>query len=119
MAVLPDISAATLARARDLWNQSIAQYGRDVKLTNLDGTLSKTVKAFAKRPKILGLFDRTQASYDQERYQLIMRAEDFPDGLPPEKFMRAEWDGEEHMFISVTQVELKGTVFGYRVLVKG
>ena len=119
MAVIPDISAQVLANARDIWNQTILQYGRDVVLSDLDGNLQVTVKAFAKRPKIMGLYDRTQASYDQERYQLLLRADDFPGGITPEKFMRATWDDEEHIFISVTPVDLKGTVFGYRVLVKG
>jgi hypothetical protein len=119
MAVIPDISPQVLANARDVWNQTINQYGRDIVLSSVDGTFTKTVKGFAKRPKIMGLFDRTQASYDQEKYQLILRADDFPDGMTPEKFMRATWDGEDHNFISVTAVDLKGVIFGYRVLVKG
>ena len=119
MAILPAISLTVLANARDVWNQSIAQYGRNVLISNRDGTLSKTIKAFTKRPKILGLFDRTQASFDQEKWMLICRADDFPIGYTPEKFMRAAWDDEEHSFISVTPVDLAGVVFGYRILVKG
>jgi hypothetical protein len=116
---LPNISASVLAAARSTWNDALVQYGRDVVLSSLDGTLSKTVKAFVKRPKILGLFDRTQASYDQEKWMVMLRADDFPEGVTPEKFMRVTWDGEDHNMLSVTPVDLKGTIFGYRVLVKG
>jgi hypothetical protein len=119
MAVIPTIAPAVLANARDVWNQTIQQYGREVQLSNLDGTLSKPIKAFVKRPKILGLFDRTQASYDQEKWMLICRADDFPAGFTPEKFMRATWDSEDHSFLSVTPVDLSGVIFGYRILVKG
>lgn len=117
--MIPTIPAATLEQARQVWNESIEKYGRLINLSDMDGRLSKDVKAFCKRPKILGLFDRTQGSYDQERYMVMLRADDFPDGITPEKFFRARWNDEDHVFISVTEVELQGVVFGYRVLVKG
>lgn len=116
--ILPRISVRTAAQAKQVWEEAIDLYGSDVVLTANDDT-TKTVKAFAKRPKILGLFDRTQASFDQERYMLLLKAVDFDGGVMPEKFMRATWDQEDHMFISVTKVELAGVVFGYRVMVKG
>ena len=127
--LVPKISAKTLAQARQVWKETIAEYGREVELVAEFGSgielqpgateLRKTVKAFAKRPKIMGLFDRTEQSYDQEKYQLLVDADDFPAGQEPAKFMRAHWDDEDHVFISVTKVDLKGVVFGYRILVKG
>jgi hypothetical protein len=50
---------------------------------------------------------------------VICDADDFPANMDPAKFMRASWDGEDHVFISITKVDLKGVVFGYRILVKG
>jgi hypothetical protein len=117
--MIPNISASVLAKAKAVWDESIDKFGSDVVLSNADDTETLTIKAFAKRPKILGLFDRTHASYDQERYMLMIKAGDVPGGASPAKFMRATWDGEDHVFISVTKVELVGTVFGYRILVKG
>lgn len=118
--ILPNISDAVLNDARQVWKQTIAQYGRDVTLENADGSvIVGPIKAFAKRPKILGLFDRTEQSFDQERYMLMVDADDIPAGVDPEKFMRANWDNEQHSFISVTKLDLKGVVFGYRILVKG
>lgn len=119
MATVPNISGQTLLNAKSVWKQVIAQYGMTVTLKNADETESMVVKAFCKRPKILGLFDRTEQSYDQERYMVICDADDFAPGNEPEKFMRANWDNEDHMFIAVTKVDLKGVVFGYRILVKG
>jgi hypothetical protein len=117
--MIPALAPSTLAQARQVWNEAIAMYGRDIVLENADGTASKPVKAFCKRPKILGLWDRTQGSYDQERYMVLLRADDFLEGLTPEKFQRAVWNDEDHVFISVTEVDLSGVVFGYRILVKG
>ena len=120
MATLPNISTATLNSAKGVWKQVIAQYGQDIMLTSANGLVKLgPIKAFCKRPKILGLFDRTQQSYDQEKYMVICDADDFPVGADPQKFFRATWDGEDHVFISVTKVDLKGVVFGYRILVKG
>jgi len=121
MATIPNISTKTLNDAKSVWKQVIAQYGTDVVLKSSDGLVPPLgpIKAFCKRPKILGLFDRTEQSYDQEKYMVICDADDFPAGQEPEKFMRATWDGEDHVFISVTKVDLKGVVFGYRILVKG
>jgi hypothetical protein len=119
MSLIPPISPSVIAHARQVWNEAIETYGREVLLSDLDGKLTKTVRAFCKRPKILGLFDRTQASYDQERYMVMLRADDFPEDVKPEKFMRVRWNDEDHVFISVTEIDLAGVVFGYRVLVKG
>jgi hypothetical protein len=114
--MIPNVGASTLAQAKQVWDEAIDKFGSDVVLKNQDETTEVTVKAFAKRPKIMGLFDRTQASVDQERYVLLIKYADCPD---PEKFMRAYWDGQDHIFISVTRVELANTVFGYRIMVKG
>jgi hypothetical protein len=119
MATVPNISTATLNNAKSVWKQVIAQYGMDVTLKSADELTVLQIKAFCKRPKILGLFDRTQQSYDQEKYMVICDADDFPANMDPAKFMRASWDGEDHVFISITKVDLKGVVFGYRILVKG
>jgi len=120
MATLPNISTSTLNNAKSVWKQTIAQYGQEITLKSADElTVLGPIKAFCKRPKILGLFDRTEQSYDQEKYMVICDADDFQNGLDPAKFMRASWDGEDHVFISVTKVDLKGVVFGYRILVKG
>lgn len=116
--LVPRVGAVALAKAKQVWNETIDQHGRMIDLADLDGLLSKSVKAFCKRPKILGLFDRTEQSYDQEKYMVLLKAEDFTDVLP-EKFIRARWDNEDHSFISVTQVDLQGVVFGFRVMVKG
>lgn len=115
--VLPVIGATTLAKAKSVWKDTIAAYGREVTFTSLETSASKTVKAFCKRPKILGLFDRTEQSYDQERYMVIVDADDFAED--PAKFDRVRWDNEDHAVLSLTQVDLMGTVFGYRILVKG
>lgn len=119
MSIVPNVSATVLAKATEVWNAVIDQHGKDIALSDMDGLLSKTVKAFVKRPKILGLFDRTEQSFDQEKYMVLLKASDFTAPVLPEKFMRATWAGEDHVFISVTEVELSGTIFGYRVLVKG
>lgn len=117
--MIPVIPQAVLADARAVWKDTIAKLGREVTLHNADDTLiAGPIKAFTKRPKILGLWDRTEQSYDQERYMLMLDADDL-DGVDPEKFMRARWDEEDHAFISVTKIDLMGVVFGYRVLVKG
>lgn len=120
MSLVPNVSAATLAKARQVWEEVIDQYGRDVTLYDVDGNQigAGPVKAFCKRPKILGLFDRTQASFDQEKYTVLLKETDF-GAVDPEKFLRVNWDDEDHSVISVTKVELQGTTFGYRLLVKG
>lgn len=116
---LPVLPLQTLNDARDVWNDSIQKFGRLVDYErNEDGVTISGIKAFCKRPKILGLFDRTEQSYDQERYMVLLRA-DALGGNPPVKFDRFRWDGEDHAVISVTVVDLQGVVFGYRVLVKG
>ncbi len=120
MTMLPNISNTVLANAQQVWNDSIDQYGRSITLSNADGTvIAENVQAFCKRPKILGLFDRTEASYDQERYMVMTKVDAFGPGKEPEKFVRARWDDEDHAIISVTKVDLKGVVFGYRLLCKG
>lgn len=119
MPIIPRISTKVLNQARQVWKESIAEYGREITLTDLSGKLVMKIRAFAKRPKVLGLFDRTEQSYDQEKYMVLLDADDFPAGVTPEKFMRASWDGEDHAFIGITKVDLKGVVFGYRILVKG
>lgn len=117
--MIPNIAAPTLVKARAVWKDMVSQYGRPVLLVSSDGISTLSIKAFAKRPKIMGLFDRTEQSYDQEKYILICDADDFVGANKPHKFMRANWDGQDHVFISVTEVDLLGTVFGYRILVKG
>lgn len=118
--MIPVIPQSVLASAKQVWKESIAGFGREITLHNADDSLIVgPVKAFCKRPKILGLFDRTQASYDQERYMVLLDVDDLPPGVDPEKFMRAKWDEEDHTFVSVTQVDLMGVVFGWRIMVKG
>lgn len=117
--MIPVIPQSVLNTARAVWEDYIDKFGGPVALHNADDTEIATVQGVYKRPKILGLFDRTQASYDQERYMLMLKASDFIGGVLPEKFMKARWDEEDHSFISVTKVEFSGTVFGYRVMVKG
>jgi len=120
MTVVPPISPQVLSSAKAVWKDTIAQYGREITLHNVDDSLIVgPIKAFCKRPKILGLFDRTEQSYDQERYMVMLDADDIPADVDPTKFMRARWDDEDHVFLSTTKVELRGVVFGYRILVKG
>lgn len=115
--MIPRINRKVLETARAVWNQAIDDYGREISLHNADNTLiANGVRALCKRPKILGLFDRTEQSYDQTKYMVMLKADAVED---PEKFMRARWDNEDHVFISVTKVDLIGVVFGYRILVKG
>lgn len=115
--VLPIVPSSVVTKASTVWSDTIQGFGRTVTLKPNDGSPETTCKAFCKRPKILGLFDRTEQSYDQERYVVILRAQDVPDGV--EKFDRVRWDDEDHAVISYTQVELVNTLFGYRLLVKG
>jgi hypothetical protein len=103
--------------ASDVWSSSIQAFGRTVTLRPNDGSPETTCKAFCKRPKILGLFDRTEQSYDQTRYMVMLRAQDVPDGVV--KFDRVRWDSQDHAVISYTEVDLGTGVFGYRLLVKG
>lgn len=119
MSLLPNVTASTIAKAKQVWGESIEKYGKPVVLKNGDESLQKTVQAFTKRPKILGQWDRTEQSYDQEKYMLLVKADDLQGDYSPEKFMRAFWEGEDHVFLSVTAVELGSTIFGYRILVKG
>jgi hypothetical protein len=118
MAKLPVIPSAVLADAAELWADSIDKFGRDVVFSSIDGALVVPIKAFCKRPKIMGLFDLTQQSYNQERYIVIVKAADMA-GHDPAKFDRCRWDEEDHAVISVTQVDLQGVVFGFRFLAKG
>lgn len=116
---LPGIPANIVAQAASVWSDAILAYGRDVSFKPNDlGPTLNNIKALCRRPKILGLFDRTEQSYDQERYVVMVRSQDMPvDGV--DKFDRIRWDNEDHVVISITKVELSGTVFGYRFLVKG
>lgn len=117
--ILPTIAPSVLANAKQVWKEAIAQYGQLITLESADGlTIAGPYRALCKRPKILGLFDRTEQSYDQTRFMVMMDADDMGE-TDPKKFMRAVWDNEKHVFLSVTKVELSGTVFGYRILVKG
>lgn len=116
---LPGVPANIVATAASVWSDSILAYGRDVTFKPIDGTTPVTIKALCRRPKILGLFDRTEQSYDQERYVVMVRSQDIPTSAEVEKFDRVRWDDEDHAVISVTQVELSGTLFGFRILVKG
>jgi hypothetical protein len=104
-------------QAADVWSSSILAYGRDVTLRPNDLSPEIVCKAFCKRPKILGLFDRTEQSYDQTRYMVLLRAQDLPNG--PYKFDRVRWDNIDHAVISITEVDLGTGAFGYRLLVKG
>jgi hypothetical protein len=103
--------------AAALWSASILTYGRTVTFRANDGSPDLVCKAFCKRPKILGLFDRTEQSYDQTRYMVLIRAEDAPAGV--DKFDRVRWEEQDHAVLSVTDVTLSDTTFGYRVMVKG
>lgn len=114
---LPVIPSAVITKAAAVWSDTIQALGRDVVLRPNDGSPDIPCKAFCKRPKILGLFDRTQQSYDQERYMVMLRASDVSGGV--DKFDRVRWDDEDHAVISITQVEMGSTLFGYRLLVKG
>ena len=68
----------------------------------------------------MGLFDRTEQSYDQTRYMVMVKASDFDvNGVDPEKFDRIEWNNQDHATLSVTKVRIGQLVFGYRILVKG
>lgn len=139
MPLIPAIPSAVLANARQVWNESIDKFGRPVTLSTNPGPGSSwdlgvtwdggeywdaepevvlNIKAFCKRPKILGLFDRTEQSFDQERYMVLVRADDLAS-IDPEKFDRIRWDDEDHVVLSTTQVDLQGTVFGYRFMTKG
>lgn len=104
--------------ASAVWNETIDKWGRLVSLRSNDGSLDvNNIKAFCKRPKILGLFDRTEQSYDQTRFMVMLKRGDFPNGV--DKFDRVRWDGIDHAVISFTEVELGSIIFGYRLLVKG
>ncbi len=105
------------AQAADLWSSTIQTWGRTVTFKSNDGTEELTCKAFCKRPKILGLFDRTEQSYDQTRYMVMVRAQDMPEDIY--KFDRIRWDDQDHAILSVTDIEMGAGVFGYRLLVKG
>jgi len=48
---------------------------------------------------------------------VIVDGDDFPTGA--RKFARIRWNNEDHAVLSVTEVDIAGTVFGYRILVKG
>jgi hypothetical protein len=109
--------AGISAQAADVWGSSIQAFGRSVTLRPNDGSPEVTCKAFCKRPKILGLFDRTEQSYDQTRFMVMLRSQDVPG--TPAKFDRVRWDDQDHAVISITEVELGAGVFGYRFLVKG
>lgn len=106
--------------ARAVWNETIDGYGRLVTFADASGNvIADNVRAFCKRPKILGLFDRTQQSYDQERYFVIVKAESFTNPGDLVKFTRVRWDDEDHAILSKTEVELRGILIGLRFLVKG
>jgi hypothetical protein len=104
-------------KAADVWGSSIQAFGRTVTLRPNDQSPEVTCKAFCKRPKILGLFDRTEQSYDQTRYMVMLRAEDVPG--TPYKFDRVRWDNQDHAVLSITEIDLGTGTFGYRFLVKG
>ena len=109
--------AGVQAQAADMWSSAIQAYGRPVTFRANDGTADVSCKAFCKRPKILGLFDRTEQSYDQTRYMVMVRGVDMPGGVA--KFDRVRWDDQDHAVLSYTEIELGVGVFGYRLLVKG
>jgi len=115
---IPVIPASALTIAKSAWDESIEKFGRLVTFESLDGSRMLNIRAFCKRPKIMGLFDRGEQSYDQTRFLVLVKAQDLA-GFAPSKFDRIVWDDEEHAVLSVTQVDLLGTVFGYRILVKG
>lgn len=105
------------AQAADIWRSSIETFGRMVTLRPNDGSPSIDCKALCKRPKILGLFDRTEQSYDQTRFMVMVSAVDVPNGVS--KFDRVRWDNQDHVVLSFTEVDLGSGIFGYRFLVKG
>lgn len=106
------------AQAAEVWSSTILFFGRDVTLIPIDGGADVNCKAFCKRPKILGLFDRTEQSFDQTRFMVMLRVQDVPGGMI-HKFDRVRWDEQDHAVISYTEVDLGVGVFGFRVLVKG
>lgn len=111
---------AVATRAKQVWDSTIQTYGRTVSLKPIeDGEPTLTgVKAFCTRPKILGLFDRTEQSFDQTRFVVQLRVQDIPEtGI--DKFDRVHWDGIDHAVMSVTEVVLSDIKIGYRLLVKG
>ena len=105
------------AQAAEVWSSTILAFGRPVELRPNDESAPIACKAFCKRPKILGLFDRTEQSYDQTRYMVMIRAQDAPAGVA--KFDRVRWDSIDHVVLSFTDIELGSGVYGYRLLVKG
>lgn len=107
-------------KAAEIWVAAIDAYGRpDVFFKPNDGGPTVgPIKAFCSRPKILGLFDRTEQSYDQTRWMVSVKVSDFPDGV--DKFDRIRWDDEDHAVLSQpTPVRVGSLLFGYRILVKG
>lgn len=114
--VLPTVAA----RAKQVWDATIQTYGRTVSLRPIEDDAPEVagIKAFCTRPKILGLFDRTEQSFDQTRFVVQLRVQDIPaSGI--DKFDRVHWDGIDHAVMSVTEVVLSDLQIGYRLLVKG
>lgn len=105
------------AQAAEVWSSTILAFGREIQLRPNDDSTPVTCKGFCKRPKILGLFDRTEQSYDQTRFMVMVRVQDAPAGVA--KFDRVRWDSTDHVVLSYTDVEMGAGVFGYRLLVKG
>ena len=113
------ITPATINKAKAVWEQMVDQGGKLVSMESPDEQLViSNVRARTARPKIMGLFDRTEQSYDQEKY-IVMTKVDWLAGHTPEKFVRIRWDEEDHLILSYTEVYLGDVVFGYRFLVKG
>ena len=101
------ISARALTRAKQVWEEQIAANGRVVEIFDaFDNAITSPsgnpIKAFCKRPKIMGLFDRTEQSFDQEKFTVLLSASDLPTDLEPEKFHRIKWDSIEHVVINAT-----------------
>lgn len=123
MSILPNIAPTVLAKAKQVWEETITAYGREVELLpdpDDSTTAPVTLRAFCKRPKILGQWDRTQGSFDQEKWMVMVNAKDLPVGVEPHKFQRVRWDQEDHVVLVVASpVDVSGTVFGYRLIVKG
>lgn len=120
MSILPNIPMQVSSQAKSLWESFIDQYGENVKFIRNSDDFEFTCLAVPRRPKILGLFDRTEQSFDQTRFMVMVKSSDFTsNNVDPEKFDRVEWDGTDHATLSVTNVRLGPVLFGYRILVKG
>lgn len=118
--ILPNIPTQVASFAKANWEAFVDQYGEPVKFIRNSDDFEFVCKGVPRRPKILGLFDRSEQSFDQTRFVVMVKAADFSlNNVTPEKFDRVEWASIDHACLSITEVRLGAVVFGYRFLVKG